>query len=303
MFSRENNPWYLNKLSYNGNLYHYTDEMGYRGIIKPKDNINGISLRLTRINCLTAKDNKEREHIQETVKAVVQQLKNEGRITYDFYKKVSEYQPTYQGYATIITENNGISIPYGKVDYYIGCFSTNPNNEYIKQEFSSTRKIKFNRYFSVIDNPTKLHQFNTGFFSAPNYFDRFYPYVSLKSCFLDYYMKKVLYQNHEKENLIREDLLEISQLSNNFQRAIEQMYYLYDGFFKSDLFEKEEEVRLLVKVPQTDHIIQQLEKNCIRFADGDNEPKKYLYLPISFEFLEKDSFEEIKYDQKYLTFQ
>lgn len=308
MLFEGDNPWYLNELAYDGQLYHYTDEAGYRGIIDPNKNFDdNITLRLTRIDCLS-KDPQERQHIQETVKAVAERLKDEGSITADFYEAVISYPSTNTGFSMCITDtwnqetrNNVVSMSYGKVDYYIGCFSTDPNNEHIIKEFSSTRNIKFNRYFSLVDNSQKLQQFKINSFSLPNYYTACPPYTALHSSFLEYYMKKVLYQAHEKEELIRKALLEISNSPSDFQLELEQMYYLYDGFFKAKKFEEEKEVRLLVKVPQMDQAVKQLEENHIRFEDGENEPKKYLYLPISFKFLEEGSLAEIKREQTHLT--
>ena len=295
MFFEDSNPWYLNEFAYDGPLYHYTNEAGYKGITDPSKNFDdNIMLRLTRIDCCLANDLQERKHIQETVKAVAEQLKDEDRITADFYEAVISYQPTNAGCSMCITDtwnqetrNNVVSMTYGKVDYYIGCFSTDPDNEHIIKEFGCSRRIKFNRFFSMVDNGEKLKQFMVNGFSLPNYYTACPPYTALHSSFLDYYMKKVLYQASEKESLIRKALLEISQSSSDFQLDLEQMYYLYDGFFKADSFEKEKEVRLLVKVPRTAHTVEKLAVNHIYFADGDDTPNKYLYLPISNRFLEE----------------
>ena len=108
-------------------------------------------------------------------------------------------------------------------------------------------------------------------------------------------MKRVLYNDQEKQKLIKKRLIEISNDTNNFPSNLEQMYYLFDGFFKAKKFEKEEEVRLLVKFPKLDSNIKELEKNHVVFADDNdnNIPKKYLYVPINSIFLEENNVTDI----------
>ena len=301
MFNKENNSWYLNELSYNGKLYHYTNDIGYNGIFDKKHDFDdNIILRLTRIDCL--EDRQERKHIQETVKNVAKQLRDEKLILEGFYNKVINYRPTNCGFTTCVTDtydretnNNTIGINYGKTDYYIACFSTNSNNQYIINEMKCTKRINFTSSFSKISNPQRTEKNESGFLNFIFNFDNYEPCKSFQSCSLEYYMKRVLYNDQEKEKLIKKRLIEISNDTNNFPSNLEQMYYLFDGFFKAKKFEKEEEVRLLVKFPKLDSNIKELEKNHVVFADDNdnNIPKKYLYVPINSIFLEENNVTDI----------
>ena len=300
MSNEKNNIWYLNELSYKGKLYHYTDNKGYKGIFGENSDDN-ITLRFTRIDCL--KDKQERRNIRETVKNIAKQLKNENLISEEFYSKLYNYEPTNCGLTTSITDtynqetrNNTISIKYGKVDYYIACFSTNSNNRYIINEMNCTKRINFDSSFSNISNPQRIEERKLGFLNSIFNYDDFDPCKSFQSCFLDYYMRRVLYNDQEKEKLIKKCLIEISNDKSNFPSNLEQMYYLFDGFFKCKNFEKEEEVRLLVKVSKKDTDIKEFKKNNILFADDEdnNIPKKYLYIPIDSVFLENDSVTDIE---------
>lgn len=308
--SKEDNPWYLKKLSYNGKLYHYTDEAGYRGIIDPSKNFdNNISLRLTRIDC-GAKDPLERKHIQETVKKVADQLREEGRVTANFHHLVKSYTSAITGSPTYATDSLDCSthVPqrilktdWGETDYYIGCFSTNPENQHIKTTFHTTRKIEFVQCFSDIDDATAVRGV------APNGTNWIistgvlYPIKSLNAASLDFYVKRVLYQDDEKEALVKEALLEIFVHTNDWENRLQMMYYLYDGFFKAKKFEPEEEVRLLVKVPRLNQYPKFWEEEYnIEFKDEENCPRKYLYLPISMEFLGQSSADNIQRDRTLL---
>ena len=87
-------------------------------------------------------------------------------------------------------------------------------------------------------------------------------------------------------------------LDSDWENQLEMMYYLYDGFFKTKEFEPEEEVRLLVKVPRLDQYPKfWKEKYNIEFEDEGDCPRKYLYLPISMDFLEQDLADNIQRDR------
>lgn len=305
----ESNLWYLKNLSYDGKLYHYTDDAGYRGIIDPAENFDeNISLRLTRIDCLS-KDPLERKHIQETVQKVAGQLKEEGHITAAFYNLIRSYAPTTVGafiYSTdfldysIHTPQHRLKSFVGETDYYIGCFSTNSKNQHIKSTFHSTRIIGFDQLFSAVDDPHALQNIMRNGIHRVNYYNQLYPCKSLSATFFDFYMKKVLYHDDEKESLIKEALLEIFYSRDDWENQICMMYYLYDGFFKAKEFEPEEEVRLLVKVPRLEHYPEFWGSYHIKFQDGVKCARQYLYLPISMDFLDQDYIRNIKSDRESL---
>ena len=307
MISKKDNPWYLNNLSYAGKLYHYTGEAGYRGIIDPSKNFdNNISLRLTRIDC-GAKDPLERKHIQETVQKVADQLRDEGCITATFHDLVKSYTPAITGSSMYTTDSLDCSthvpqrilkMDWGENDYYIGCFSTNPENQHIKTTFHTTRKITFSQLFSALDDSYALQDVMQNGMHRVNYYNQLHPCKFLSAAFLDFYMKKVLYRDDEKEVLVKEALLEIFNSGDDWEKQLGMMYYLYDGFFKAKEFEPEEEVRLLVKVPRLNQYPKFWEEEYnIEFEDEEYCPRKYLYLPISMDFLEQDSVDNIQRDR------
>ena len=97
------NPWNLQELEYNGELYHYTNVTACRGIFCHKDcpdyPEDCISLRFKRIDCIAQRnDPNERRHIDKAVKKIALKLFKCKRISSDFLRIICDYKPTYKGF-------------------------------------------------------------------------------------------------------------------------------------------------------------------------------------------------------------
>ncbi len=303
-----NNIWDLNELKYCGKLYHYTNDIGCTGIFCPKTsngNIiplpeNCISLRFTKISAMDRNDKNERNHICDTVKEVIQRLLNEPKesekyITQEFADIVLGFKPNgigwYIGISDVINKelgNNQISAGYDKIDYYVACFSTNPDNKYIERRFKYPIRLSFERSF-VNPDEKKACMFN-----MPGYYKQLFPYCNISDSFLIPYFRKVLYDDTKKNKLIEKRLLEIYNTHSekkDIENQLEDMYSLYDAFFKryadsENDYWREEEVRLVFRIaPKNKN--STLRQNGFVFDKEIRNGKEveYLYIPISKEFL------------------
>ncbi len=300
---KRNDNWICDELIYKGNLYHYTDDVGYKGILDPhkinKERIeipeDCIALRLTEISSTIKNDNKERQHINITVRKVANDLYTRGEVNKGFAEQVINFEPTYRDIYTITTDeiyaefgSNIIKIGYGKIDYYVVCFSKNPNNEHIKEEFHAQKCFAFKKELSnQVEETGRIGGIKI---SIPEFYTRLNPYLTFQKCKLKFNFGTVIYDDFKKSEIIKNELLQRYKVYKGLsdetrkKREIEEMYALYDAFFKNENYCNEEEVRLVVRVPHDDS--GYLEKNGIAF-DGEN--KKYIYIPINKIFLINDN--------------
>lgn len=289
------------ELAYIGKLYHYTDIGGCDGIFNPHDCSKNpislppdcISLRLTKIVCVDRNDNHERQYVQEIVEAVINDLLARAEITDFFANAVRTFQPTGMGFYSIATNkiDKELGLPiikwdYAKLDYYIACFSTNPDNEYIMKTFKYPIRLAFASAFS---NPKVV-----------NYYCDLPPYSNISQCSLydhtPYKLRKVLYDKSSKYAVIEKFLIGIYNRipqdmcakcqEKYIKEQVEEMYSLYDAIFKSSEgdYYKEEEVRFIIAIRSSeDHSL--LEQFGFVFDHDPKNGKDYLYVPISKQFL------------------
>lgn len=148
------NPWDLAELSYTGKLYHYTNKAGCDGILAPPSFLglssDCISLRFTRIEDMIRNDPEERRHIIASVQKALNNLCNEPKsserhISAEFADIVQNFPAKERdidvGLYTLISDrqnkelgNYQVKMGYNRLDYYVACFSTDPDNEYIMRE-------------------------------------------------------------------------------------------------------------------------------------------------------------------------
>lgn len=300
----------LNELTYIGELYHYTHKDGCDGIFNPKTSDgkrillppNHIALRFTRTADNGRNDDKERRHINDTVKRVAEKLQHEPKdsdryISADFAEIVQNYQNLDTGYYTVISEkinkelrNHQIKWGYGAVNYYIACFSTNPNNEYIMESFKCPIRLSFRHSFSA-PNEKKKGYLGGIPCEVIGLYKRLSPFSNLNSAFLTYYIGKVLYDDAEKCKLIEKYLLSIYKHyteKQSIEDQLQDMYYLYDAFFKNSYgaYWKEEEVRFVIKL--SSEVSQDALKQYGFVFDSEirnGRKYDYVYLPVDKEFL------------------
>lgn len=281
----------LEELNYYGPLYHYTDSDAYALICNPHDMPSDcISLQFTRIDYMTKNDENERKHIKDTVKNALHSLLNQHKIRLKFVDVVTNYIPNQSG-LSIQNINSAFEISADKVDYYVACFSTNPNNEYIKKHFKAQKRISFLPEFSYTfcsETQKSLPGVRKSFISFPAL--SLSPYPQLQEAKLFYDLKRVSYNNSEKNDIIQHELLQIYRDFKDLtdlQYRLQAMYSTYDAFFKSkqvgnEEYYKEEEVRFVIRLPEkTSQSLYSSGK--IKF---DTPQKEHLYLPIDKAFLD-----------------
>ena len=139
-------------------------------------------------------DSNERMHIDKAVKKIAQKLSRHGKIDNDFLKLICDYEPTCRGFYRLAIDEidnqfhrpqHRLLIDFGPLDYYVACFSTNPNNEHITKEFKTSIRITFNADFSRrCTDPFSFESFQ----EYPNMHiydcgDDAYPLQSIRKCF------------------------------------------------------------------------------------------------------------------------
>lgn len=294
------NPFDLDELTYNGPIYHYTSEEKYQKIMQPAIGFvpeDCISLRLRNIAHMTDKnDKKERKHIYDTVYEAAKRLLSQKQISKDFYDIVIHFESLEKGYSIsdtgitnrhIHVQNSKWRLTYTQLDYYVSCFSVNPDNKRIKDDFNAPMRIPFNKFFSA-SQPHYIGRLTDDVsICAPQYYGSLYPFCSFSGCKLEYYIKRVVYDDEEKINLIASCLTYIGNHylptdKDDIAFHLQAMYTLYDAFFKNISLAYEEEVRLVVRLARTAQT-ELLSKNYV-ILDGEDG----MYLPISKDFLENE---------------
>lgn len=312
------NPWDLNELSYVGKLYHYTDKTGCDGIITPKSSLgfptDCISLRFTRIEDMTRNDPKERRHIMASVQKALNNLRNEQKgserhISAEFADTVQNFPAKGTdvdvGLYTLISDkqnkelgNYQVKMGYNKLDYYVACFSTDPDNEHIMRAWSAPIRLAFKSGFSNPDEMPCGFLNNQISIQMPGYYHNFSPYPELRKCFIEHPFKRVSYDEIEKCKLIENLLLYIykgSREKKDINIQLHNMYSLYDAFFKKAVNEesgyeywKEKEVRLVIRLPHGIRYDSLKKYGLILDAETEHNGEityKYLYLPVDKTFL------------------
>lgn len=287
-------------------MYHYTNEAGYNGIYNfydaPKD---CIMLRFTRIDQSVRNDSKERKHIIDTVIKCINMLLNQNKISADFAKHVKEFVPKEEGINTASTNslderfhNYPVRISWGKTDYYMACFSINPNNTYIIKKYDATRCISFNSTFTGNIVNRQLGMIHVNF--VPN-LRELNPFYALMEAGLYFEIKKIIYKSSQQFEIINRELLSLYSIHKNLDKKeklendLANMYAEYDGFIKPERiddeeYHKEEEVRFLIRFPRDQNYNKEiLEMNHTVFENytPDGRPRSFL-LPINKMFLEND---------------
>lgn len=295
----DDNPWDLKELEYNGELFHYTNEEGQNGIFYHNDCPNYpegcISLRFKRIDCMTKNDSNERKHIDNAVKKIAMQLLDKKKITREFQERLHEYIPSNKGFFMLALDKiddqfygspHRRLLDFGPMDYFVACFSINPNNKYIVREFKTPIRIAFNADFSqMYNNPFSIYP---------------YPQQSLRKCSFPTYMRRVEYidtfidGDYIKSDFIENKILDIfthyqeTKEEKAIEWDLEDMYSLCDAFVKDSKYKQEEEVRFVIRFPQRSFFLEKY--RCFPKWLADNyfvfdEKWTYLQIPISKNFV------------------
>jgi len=309
------NPWNLDELEYCGDLYHYTNKMGYEGIFYHTDcpdfPSDCISLRFKQIDYMAKKnDPNERKHIDKAVKKIALQLFERGEIGVDFLEIVHDYEPTRKGFYRMALDKMDnqchtpqILMDFGPVDYYVACFSSNPSNTHIVREFEAPIKVTFSKNFSSrCSNPFSCEIVKNGPITFIDGTSSTYPMQSIRGCFLDTFLRKVEYIDTSASiKMIRSELIEKRLMAiykkyvehpkpklDEIQNDVEDMYSLCDAFVKDIQYKPEEEIRFVIRLPQKEYFLNKYGRFPTLLATNHvvfDEDRTYLQLPISDEFI------------------
>lgn len=298
--SPKSNIWNLELLKYNGPLFHYTTHKNYKKIIHPmyapKEH---ALLRFSRIDYMTKNDDKEQKSIQDVVKKSAKKMLENGDISIDFANSVINYQPQNTGSYMFFCDSSSLSehsdlpsgiMDYGKTVYYVACFSKSPRNEHIKKSFRAKKCIKFSEDFLRYAYDQKSSESSgNGFSVVPALY---MPFYGLNRCGLgaNYYIREVVYDKHQKQKFIKSYLKEIYQNHTDLKSKkwlfdIQDMYSLFEAFFKRSKYKREAEVRFVIRLPSDmpDSLSQMLSKYHIQYG------QRALYIPIDTFFLSTEA--------------
>lgn len=322
---------FLENLKYVGPLYHYTTEevrekmfscIGVSNDKLPYDE-HCIALRFTNIRDMTSNDSTERRKVSPVVKRVVDELLRKNEVTEDFAECIINFQPNDIGDIITMTDeiydssfdgcgggfkNEILDLNPGKIDYYVACFSKNPENNYLREWIKSRNpqtkgvvRIAFDDSLcdpGLLEHKEYKWHMNVGRYLKHN----LPPFCCVEGCFLSLWVREVAYDDNLKDEMIEKYLLSVyndfwqggdkdkeDELKDDLKLKLENMYFLFDAFFKDyrneeqDYF-KEDEVRIVVKMKHGPCPKAYRDRGVIWCGDQDDQNNgdyKYLYLPIS----------------------
>lgn len=318
-----NNHFYTGNSNYFGILYHYTDQNGCNGIFNPIDS-NGnkidldsgcISLRFTRIEDVTRNDTGERQHIVAAIQDAINKLESDKYITQEFAKIVQDFLADdtgknisfYTSASNMVDETFHrpvIKWDFGETDYYIACFSTDPNNIYIQERFNCPIRLVFRSCFSNPYEKTPIGNYRPTKFTPCG--STLYPYISpysnlgLDQSRLIPQIKEVVYDEKEKCKIIEQVLLVIfhhyscgTLSKDRLKNELQDMYSEYDALFKmyrnsENEYWREKEVRFIIKINRDTDPDSLKQYKIILDNKIEQDGKtwyKFLYLPVDKRFL------------------
>jgi len=249
-------------------LYHYTTAAGLQGILQ-KD---GIHLWLTRYDCLN--DPEEGKHALKFCYEVGDQLAAEGNIDPELWEivrklmEVGTYLPGSTPYVCCFSKNPD-SLPmwryYGKKDGKIG-YNIGINDKFL---FVPQSNLKTSKLLSLFENLNSIGSF----------YEVIYDDGEKKEKIREEFIQLNHYFIEQREKIAPENLHNFIASSSLFFRS-----YMtgYQACFKDHHFANEEEVRLVVFIPDNDDKI----KIKHRVQDGYLVPYVELVIPKEqFDFL------------------
>lgn len=318
---------FLEKLKYVGPLYHYTTEevrermfscIGVSNDKLPYDE-DCIALRFTNIRDMTSNDPTERRKVSPVAKRVIDELLRKNEVSEDFAECVINFQPNDVGSIITITDeiydsssdgsgrgfrNEILEINPGKIDYYVACFSKNPENTYLQEWIQSrnsetTGVVRISFDSSLCDSGLLECRKNKWGMNIKGYKRIAQPSRAVEESFLSLWVREVAYDDNLKDEMVERYLMSVyndfwhggdEDKENDLMLKLEDMYFLFDAFFKDYRNEeqeyfKEEEVRIVVKIKQGSCSKAYKDSGVILCNDQDGQSNeegyKYLYLPVS----------------------
>ena len=217
---------------YYRDIFHYTSPDGFRSILlgSPKS----VTIWASRHDCLN--DASEGTIAEQVFLETCADLKDQGEIDEELYQLFVTVRPAK---TTLIDFREGDSMRLTRLECYryICSFSKNPDS------------LAMWNYYS---KGNKYEGFNIGFFLS-GLTDSLDSFVgSIKA---EYHIYPVVYKKEEQKALVRSLLLKLKELYSDDQKTSIRYIistYLKDWglIFKSEFFQHEEEVRIIVDLPK-----------------------------------------------------
>lgn len=209
------------------NLYHYTSPEGMQGILEDQQ------LWFTRYDCLN--DYSERKYIFDVYASVCKKLKNDERINMEFYDAIIGIE--IDDLETLSYPDDSMHYGDFNCDYYVCCFSKNPDSLPMWNYYAKGRKYEgYNLEFT---------------------------------CFLpEYHQRKnntkieiveVIYNRETQEKNIEEAIVRLESLMkkgidiSEVKSALSYFLKHQALVYKKDCFQHEEEVRIIIQIPKRGH--------------------------------------------------
>lgn len=216
---------------YYRDIFHYTSPSGFTSILT--EDSSRISIWASRYDCLN--DISEGELVQARYEEVCKELLESGEISGYLYELFSNILPARTVLIPII-ENNTTYFEREECDYYICSFSKNSDS------------LAMWNYYS---KGNKYEGFNIGFNATIK--ETIAEYFKPKEAVAEIY--PVIYERKEQKDLIKALLLKMKTLYSKEQETsiryvISNKLTEWRLVFKNDYFKHEEEVRIVVKVPE-----------------------------------------------------
>lgn len=222
---------------YGRDIYHYTSPIGFTSILF--GNPDKAVLWASRYDCLN--DMSEGTVAEEILFEVCDELLHEGGITEDMHKLFSTVKPA----RTILLphyENDAVRVTRPECDRYICSFSKNNDS------------LAMWNYYS---KGSKYEGFNIGFFPSCIE-DSLKSYLHNKEA--TFHIYPVVYKKDEQKGFIRRLLTQLAEHYSEDQESsiryiISNRLLDWSLVFKSEYFQHEEEVRIIVDVARREKCI------------------------------------------------
>lgn len=218
---------------YDGNIYHYTSPNGIESILfKDKGK---VTLWASRYDCLN--DISEGTIALQIYKEVCEDLRNSKEITKEQYDKITNLEAIKKEFITYESSNKKINMTECvECEKYICSFSKNHDS------------LAMWNYYS---KGSKYEGYNIGFHS-----------IEINEAFNYFYgsgirgeIYPVIYKKIEQQQLIKKFLLKIleyysAENEKNIKITISSQLAYWSLIFKSEYFQHEEEVRVIISIPK-----------------------------------------------------
>lgn len=257
-------------------LYHYTNEVGLKGIFSPNDPEIHDEIHIRFSTASRFSDKSEGKHTIDLLHEVCRDFfanKESEKELHKATQGITSLEESFIIHAgdindaptDILPRMAPIVIDYGRVETFIACFSENEDNQSLWDI-----EGKYNTF--------AIEFFDQSFFQPwlPNGFSGETPY--------EIRFEKVIYDDAEKKKKILEDLRDLYQqysankgeFIDSLKASLSEYQYLFKKYEK---YHKEAETRAIIKVDN----LNRLSENGIKtdtFSDG-----KCIYIPMCREMV------------------